>query len=57
MARGHLGIEHEKSANCSIVEASIGLGVPPYKDYVQYWRNSPLAYVDRVTISLLLIHG
>ena len=57
VARGYPGIEHEKSANWSIAEAGMGLGVPPYEDYARYWRNSPLAYVDRVATPLLLIHG
>lgn len=57
VARGYPGIEHEKSANWSIVEAGLGLGTPPFEDYARYWRNSPMAYVDRVETPLLLIHG
>ncbi|MDP9413486.1 MAG: prolyl oligopeptidase family serine peptidase [Pseudomonadota bacterium] len=56
-ARGYPGIEHEKSANWSIVESGMGFGVPPYEDQAFYWRNSPLSYVDRVETPLLLIHG
>lgn len=57
-ARGYPGIEHEKSDNWAITEAGqVGIAVPPYEDYWRYWRNSPLAYVDRVETPLLLIHG
>lgn len=57
-ARGYPGIEHEKSDNWAIVEAGqTGIAVPPYEDYWRYWRNSPLAYVDRVETPLLLIQG
>lgn len=57
-ARGYPGIEHEKSDNWSLAEAGpVTLGVPPYEDYDRYWRNSPLAFVDRVDTPLLLIHG
>lgn len=58
LARGFPGIEHERSGNWSIVEAgSQGMGVPPYGDHDFYWRNSPLAFVERVETPLLLIHG
>jgi dipeptidyl aminopeptidase/acylaminoacyl peptidase len=33
------------------------MGVPPDEDHDRYWRNSPIAYVDRVNTPLLLIHG
>ncbi|HYI48347.1 MAG TPA: prolyl oligopeptidase family serine peptidase [Allosphingosinicella sp.] len=57
-ARGYPGIEHEKSWNWALVEAGpLRLGVPPYRDHALYWRNSPLALVDRVETPLLLIHG
>jgi dipeptidyl aminopeptidase/acylaminoacyl peptidase len=56
-ARGHPGIEHQRSANWSIWEKGSGFGVPPYEDPAHYWRNSPLAYVDRVETPLLMIHG
>jgi len=56
-ARGYPGIEHEKSNNWSIIEAANGLAVPPYEDPARYWRNSPIAYVDRVQTPLLLVHG
>ncbi len=57
-ARGYPGIEHEKSENWAIDEVGqLGLGVPPFEDYGLYWRNSPLAYVERVETPLLLIHG
>lgn len=57
-ARGYPGIEHEKSANWMFDEAGqVTLGMPPYDDYARFWRNSPLAYVDRVETPLLLIHG
>ena len=56
-ARGYPGIEHEKSENRSINEASMGFGVPPYEDHDIYWRSSPMAYVDRVQTPLLLVHG
>jgi dipeptidyl aminopeptidase/acylaminoacyl peptidase len=55
-ARGYPGIEHEKSDNWSILP-QFGLGTPPDRDYARYWRNSPLAYVDRVDTPLLMIHG
>lgn len=57
VARGYPGIEHEKSENGSISEVSMGFGVPPYEDHDLYWRNSPMAYVDRVQTPLLLVHG
>lgn len=56
-ARGYPGIEHQASANWSILEKGLGLDVPPYEDYSFYWRNSPIAYVDRVKTPLLMIHG
>ena len=56
-ARGYPGIEHEKSENGAINESSMGFGVPPYEDHDLYWRNSPMAYVDRVQTPLLLVHG
>jgi dienelactone hydrolase len=57
-ARGYPGIEHEKSYNWSIAEARpLSLDVPPYADYQRYWRNSPIAFVDKVETPLLLIHG
>jgi dipeptidyl aminopeptidase/acylaminoacyl peptidase len=57
-ARGYPGIEHEKSFNWALLEAGqLRLGMPPYRDYSRYWRNSPLAFVDRVETPLLLIHG
>lgn len=57
-ARGYPGIEHEKSYNWSLIESRpMALGVPPYEDHDLYWRNSPLALVDRVETPLLLIHG
>jgi dipeptidyl aminopeptidase/acylaminoacyl peptidase len=57
-ARGYPGIEHEKSDNWSEIETGpITIGVPPYDDHPRFWRNSPLAYVDRVNTPLLLIHG
>lgn len=55
-ARGYPGIEHEKSDNWSIIR-QLGLPPIPSDDYARYWRNSPLAYVDRVETPLLLIHG
>jgi dipeptidyl aminopeptidase/acylaminoacyl peptidase len=55
-ARGYPGIEHEKSDNWWIV-GQWGLPPDPSDDYARYWRNSPLAYVDRVDTPLLLIHG
>lgn len=56
-ARGYPGIEHEKSGNWSINEVGMGFGVPPYEDHDLYWRNSPMAHVDRVQTPLLLVHG
>jgi dipeptidyl aminopeptidase/acylaminoacyl peptidase len=55
-ARGYSGIEHEKSDNWWIV-GQWGLPPIPSDDYARYWRNSPLAYVDRVETPLLLVHG
>jgi len=55
-ARGYPGIDHEKSYNWSIVE-QFGMAGPPHDDHARYWRNSPLAFVDRVETPLLLIHG
>lgn len=57
-ARSYPGIEQEKSVNWWIAEAGpLGLGVPPQEDQWLYWRNSPLAYADRVETPLLLVHG
>jgi dipeptidyl aminopeptidase/acylaminoacyl peptidase len=57
-ARGYPGIEHQKSANWTLSEVGpLGLGAPPEEDHDRYWRNSPIAYVDRVQTPLLLIHG
>lgn len=57
-ARGYAGIEHQKSANWSINEVGPGgMGAPPEEDHDRYWRNSPIAYADRVQTPLLLIHG
>lgn len=57
-ARNYPGIEHEKSENRALVEGPPwSLGVSPYEDHTRYWRNSPLAYVDRVETPLLMIHG
>jgi dipeptidyl aminopeptidase/acylaminoacyl peptidase len=56
LARGYPGIAHEKSANW-IVNAQFGLQAPPAEAAADYWRNSPLAYVDRVRTPLLMIHG
>lgn len=55
-AHGYPGIENEKSANPTIAD-QVGRHVPPHADYAGYWRNSPLAYVDRVETPLLMIHG
>ena len=55
-AHGYPGIENEGSANPTIAD-QFGRHVPPHADYVGYWRNSPLAYVDRVETPLLMIHG
>ena len=55
-AHGYPGIENEKSANPTIAD-QFGGHVPPHADYPGYWRNSPLAYVDRVETPLLMIHG
>lgn len=33
------------------------MGVPPWRDPERYWRNSPLAHVERIEAPLLLIHG
>jgi dipeptidyl aminopeptidase/acylaminoacyl peptidase len=57
-ARGYPGIEHEKSANAVIAELGpSAMQVPPYADPDRYRRNSPLAFVDRVTAPVLLVHG
>jgi dipeptidyl aminopeptidase/acylaminoacyl peptidase len=57
-ARGYPGIEHEKSANGLIAEVGgAAMQVPPYVDPDRYRRNSPLAFVDRVTAPVLLVHG
>ena len=55
-AHGYPGIENEMSVNSALVEQD-GRHVPPHEDYAGYWRNSPLAYVDRVTTPLLMVHG
>ncbi|MBT2244175.1 S9 family peptidase [Sphingobium sp. BHU LFT2] len=57
LARGYQGIEHMKSVEPFIMEVGNGMGVPPYEDQALYWRNSPIAYVDRVETPLMLIHG
>jgi dipeptidyl aminopeptidase/acylaminoacyl peptidase len=56
LARGYPGIAHEKSANW-VVSEQFGLRTPPAEASAEYWRNSPLAYVDRVRTPLLMIHG
>ncbi len=56
--RGFGPIEHEASFNWSLLErAPFGLRVPPYQDHGLYWRNSPIAYVDRIEAPLLIVHA
>ena len=33
------------------------LGTHPWKDAARYWERSPIAYADRVTTPLLIMHG
>jgi dipeptidyl aminopeptidase/acylaminoacyl peptidase len=35
----------------------VAMGVPPWKDPVRYYRNSPINFVDRVTTPLMIIQG
>lgn len=56
--RGYPGIEHERSANIPIAEASgYGISAPPWSDLARYSRNSPLDVADRIKTPLLIIHG
>jgi dipeptidyl aminopeptidase/acylaminoacyl peptidase len=33
------------------------MGVPLWRDFERYWRNSPLAYVENIDTPVLLVHG
>lgn len=38
-------------------EIVMGFSKPPWKDMEQYIRNSPIAYVDRVTTPVMIVEG
>jgi len=49
---------HENQFSQSrVIEASLRLGAPPWKDLPRYLRNSPILYADRVRTPLLIVHG
>ena len=50
----------EQSVGAQTYAEAVGqvrLGVPPWKDYARYVRNSPIFYVDRVQTPLMIVHG
>jgi dipeptidyl aminopeptidase/acylaminoacyl peptidase len=49
---------HENFLVPSILEnGQLRMGIPPWKDWGRYLRNSPIFYVDRVQTPLMIVQG
>jgi dipeptidyl aminopeptidase/acylaminoacyl peptidase len=47
---------HEPLAGTNL-ESAHRLDGPPWKEFANYWTQSPIAYADRINTPLMLIHG